>query len=60
MLVALCISSEAYRGFYRSAGGAIVVVVCGFMSAAGIAAVDRMGRLPRPRRVLGAAAGEPR
>ncbi|MDP9402239.1 MAG: hypothetical protein M3P85_02670 [Actinomycetota bacterium] len=60
VLVALCASSQAYRGFYRSAGGAIVVVVCGFMSAAGVAVVDRMGRLPRPRRVLGAASGEPR
>jgi len=60
LLVALCVTSEAYRGFYRSAGGAIVVVVCGVMSVAGVAVVDRMGRLPRPRRVLGAAAGEPR
>ncbi|MBW3642283.1 MAG: hypothetical protein KY447_05150 [Actinobacteria bacterium] len=60
VLVALCATSEAYRGFYRSAGGAIVVVVCGVMSVAGVAVVDRMGRLPRPRRVLGVAAGEPR
>lgn len=60
LLVALCATSEAYRGFYRSAGGAFVVVVCGAMSVAGVAVVDRMGRPPRPRRVLGAAAGESR
>ncbi len=60
VLVALCVTSEAYRGFYRSTGGAIVVLVCGAMSVAGVAVVDRMGRPPRPRRVLGAAAGEHR
>ena len=60
VLVALCVSAAAYRDFYRSAGGAVVVVLGGAMSLVGMAVLDRLGRLPTERRVLGAAAREAR
>lgn len=55
VLVALCLSGGDYRAFYASAAGAVVVAVGGVMCLAGMAWVERLGRIPARRRVLGGA-----
>ncbi len=53
VLVALCVGAPAYRAFYASAGGAVVVAIGAAMSVGGMAMVSRLARLPAERRVLG-------
>lgn len=60
VLVALCLSGGDYRAFYASAWGAVVVAIGGVMCLTGVAWVERLGRIPAQRRVLGAAGGAPR
>lgn len=60
VLVALCLSGGDYRAFYASGWGALVVAVGGAMCLLGVAWVERLGRLPTQRRVLGAASGAAR
>lgn len=57
VLVTLCLQAGPFRDFYRSAGGAVVVVVGAAMSLGGMAILRRLARQPMERRVLGAAAG---
>ena len=60
VLVGLCASGGDYRAFYASGWGAVVVAVGGVMCLSGVAWVERLGRMPGQRRVLGAASGAPR
>lgn len=60
LLVALCALAPPYRDFYAGPGGAVVVVVGGAMSLSGMAVLERLGRLPGERRVLGAVGEEQR
>ncbi|MDQ6724973.1 MAG: hypothetical protein M3066_02185 [Actinomycetota bacterium] len=60
VLVGLTLSGGDYRAFYASAGGAVVVAVGGVMCLSGVAWVERLGRMPVQRRVLGAASGASR
>jgi Flp pilus assembly protein TadB len=60
VLVALCLSGGDYRAFYASGWGAVVVAIGGAMCLGGIAWVERLGRIPTQRRVLGAASGASR
>jgi tight adherence protein B len=57
VLVGLTASDPDYRAFYASGWGALVVALGGAMCLAGVAWVDRLGRMPAQRRVLGSAAG---
>jgi tight adherence protein B len=50
VLVAMTARSEAFRDFYSSTPGLVVVVIGGLMSMLGIAIAARLGRqLPEPR-----------
>ncbi len=52
VLVLLCSSSDPYREFYSSPGGAVVIVIGTAMALAGMALIGRLGRLPGEPRVL--------
>jgi len=60
VLVALCLSGGDYRAFYASGWGAVVVTIGGTMCLLGVAWVERLGRIPAQRRVLGTASGAQR
>ncbi|HEY5578946.1 MAG TPA: type II secretion system F family protein [Acidimicrobiia bacterium] len=53
VLVAITASSDAYRSFYSSSAGMLVVVLAAAASVLGIALVVRLGREPGEPRVLG-------
>ena len=53
VLVLLCSGSAPYRDFYSSPAGVAVIAVGAAMSAAGVAMIRRLGRLPAEPRVLG-------
>jgi tight adherence protein B len=56
VLVALTARQGMFREFYRSPGGAVVIVLGAAMSLLGIWLVRRLGREPEEPRVLGGAA----
>ena len=53
VLVVLCSGSAPYRDFYSSPAGVAVIALGAAMSAAGVAMIRRLGRLPAEPRVLG-------
>jgi tight adherence protein B len=55
VLVALTIRGGAFREFYASGAGLLVVVAGGVLSAVGSAWIRHLGRLEQERRVLGGA-----
>ena len=57
MLVLLCARDGAFRDFYGTGAGLIVVAVGGAMSLGGMAVINRLGRQPVEERVFGAAGG---
>lgn len=56
VLVALTARTGAFREFYGSAGGAVVIVIGAVMSLLGVIWVTRLGKDPEEPRVLGGAA----
>lgn len=56
VLLVLTAREGFFREFYRSAGGALVVVIAALLSLLGIVLVSRLSREPDERRVLGASA----
>lgn len=56
VLVALTAQPGAFRAFYRSSAGVLVVAVGGAMSLFGMWLVGRLGREPEEERVLGGSA----
>ncbi|MDF1597373.1 MAG: type II secretion system F family protein [Acidimicrobiia bacterium] len=56
VLVALTARAGLFREFYRSPGGAVVIVIGAAMSLLGIAVVRRLSRDPDEPRVMGGAA----
>lgn len=53
VLIAITFQEGAFRDFYRSAGGFVVIMIGGIASAVGMAMVRRLGSQPREPRVLG-------
>lgn len=53
VLVAMTARSGAFRGFYSSRAGVLVVLVGGLMSLVGIAVASRLGAQPSEPRVFG-------
>ncbi len=55
VLVALTARAGAFRSFYQSGGGMLVVLAGGVLSAVGYIWIQRLGRFGTERRVFGAA-----
>ena len=55
LLVVLCARDGAFRDFYQSGSGLLVVAIGAAMSVAGMAIINRLGRQPAEERVFGAA-----
>ena len=53
VLTAITLQEGAFRDFYRSAGGFVVIVIGGVASAVGMTIVRRLGSQPQEPRVLG-------
>lgn len=53
VLIAITLQEGAFRDFYRSAGGFVVIVIGGVASAVGMTIVRRLGSQPHEPRVLG-------
>lgn len=56
VLVAMTARSGAFRDFYSSSAGLLVVIIGGVMSLAGVAIASRLGRQPVEPRVFGGGA----
>ncbi len=56
VLIAITAREGPFREFYASAGGVLVVVVCGLLSGFGMWLVSRLGAEPDEPRVLGGGA----
>ncbi len=58
VLIMMIATSRDYAGFYRSAGGWLVIAVGGLLCMGGLLVINRLGRVPTEQRIL-AAGGSP-